>query len=66
MPLDEMIAGQAFASQQRVFSTRAAQDDPVHAADYQAYGAVAILAAPITAGQIRLGVLSMYGPPASH
>jgi PAS domain S-box-containing protein len=65
LPAGKMIAGQAFICQRPVFTPHAARDDPAHAESYQGYGAMAVLAAPITAGQTRLGVLTLYGPRAS-
>ena len=60
----QMIAGRAFASQRPIFSANAPRDDPDHAAVYRRAGAVAVLAAPITAGEQRLGVLCVYAPRA--
>lgn len=56
------IGGRAFAEQRPIFSENAPRDDPEHAEGYRAYGAVAILAAPITAGDRSLGVLTVYSP----
>ena len=61
---DELIGGRAFTSQQPVFSDNAPHDDPQHADLYHAFGATAVLSAPITAGQQRLGVLSVFAPRA--
>jgi signal transduction histidine kinase len=61
---DQLIAGRAFASQSPVFSVNAPRDDPQHAAVYRARGANAVLAAPITAGRQRLGVLCVFSPRA--
>jgi signal transduction histidine kinase len=55
-----MIGGQAFERQQPVFSPDAPRDDPDYADYYRATGALAALAAPITAGDRRLGVLVAY------
>jgi signal transduction histidine kinase len=60
----QLIAGRAFTSQRAIFSENAPRDDPQHAAIYRARGANAILAAPITAGGKRLGVLSVFAPRA--
>ena len=60
----EMIAGRAFAEGRPLFSTNAARDDPAHAERYRAYGARAVLAAPISAGERQLGVLTVYAPRA--
>jgi PAS domain S-box-containing protein len=64
-PTQQTITGRAFAAQHPVFTSRAAHDDLAQAERYRAYGARAVLAAPITAGQTRLGVLTLYGPGAS-
>lgn len=61
----EMLAGRAFATKRALFSSNAARDDPAHADVYRAYGATAVLAAPITAGEKRLGVLVTYTSRAS-
>ena len=58
------IAGRAFAEQRPVFSANVVREYPEHAATYQASNALALLAAPITAGQTRLGVLVVYAPRA--
>lgn len=60
----EMIAGRAFEAQRALFFPQAAHDDPQFAALYRAFGATAVLAAPITAGTRRLGVLVVYAPRA--
>ncbi len=60
----EMIAGRAFMAQRALFSPQAARADPQYAALYRAFGATAVLAAPITAGARRLGVLVVYAPRA--
>ncbi len=59
-----MIAGRAFAQQQVLLTTNPKRDDPAHALFYDAVQTRAILAAPITAGQRRLGVLVVYAPRA--
>ncbi|HVA90580.1 MAG TPA: ATP-binding protein [Chloroflexota bacterium] len=57
---DQMIAGRAFITQEPVFSDNAERDDPEHAEVYRRSGARAILAAPISSGEKRLGVLAIY------
>lgn len=57
---DQTIAGWAFAEQRTIFSTDAERDDPANVEAYRAYGARAVLAAPIGAGERRLGVLVAY------
>jgi signal transduction histidine kinase len=59
-----MIAGRVFASQRAIFSGDVARDDPDNATVYREYDTRAILAAPITAGDARLGVLAVYSPRA--
>ena len=61
----DYIAGRVFASQQPMFSSRAERDAPEHADVYRTAGIHAIAAAPITAGDRRLGVLVVYAarPP---
>jgi signal transduction histidine kinase len=61
---DILIGGRAFTTQQAVFSADATRDDPENAALYRSTRAIAILAAPITAGGKRLGVLSVFAPRA--
>ena len=61
---DRLIGGQAFAAQRPIFSENAERDDPEHAAIYRSYQARAVLAAPITAGEKKLGVLIAYAPRA--
>lgn len=56
----QLIGGRAFTSQAPVFAANAPRDDPEHAELYRATHATAILAAPITAGSRRLGVLSVF------
>lgn len=63
-PADQLLAGRAFMTQAPVFSANASRDDPQYAAVYRARGADAVLAAPITAGQTRLGVLCVFAPRA--
>ena len=53
---NRLIGGQAFAAQRPLFSENAERDDPAHAAIYRSYQARAVLAAPITAGEKKLGV----------
>lgn len=64
LPSGQMIAGQAFARQEPIFSVDVARDDPGYAETYRRYGTNAALAAPITAGDKRLGVLVVYAPKA--
>lgn len=61
----DFIAGRAFQRQAQIFSNRAERDAPEHAEEYRTTGIHAIAAAPITAGDRRLGVLVVYAarPP---
>jgi signal transduction histidine kinase len=59
------ISGAAFAAQQAVFVDHTARAAPELAALYREYSVRAMLVAPITAGDRRLGVLVVYGPRAS-
>jgi signal transduction histidine kinase len=60
----EMIAGRAFATQRAIYVLDAARVDPDNAETYRAAGAEAVIAAPITAGERRLGVLVVLAPRA--
>jgi signal transduction histidine kinase len=51
------FAGRAFTTQLAIFTDNPVRDAPDVAEYYQVYGTGAVLAAPITAGQQRLGVL---------
>jgi signal transduction histidine kinase len=53
------FAGRAFELQRPIFSTDPIRDNPDGAAAYRSRGIGAILAAPITAGERRLGVLTL-------
>ncbi|HEV8229501.1 MAG TPA: ATP-binding protein, partial [Candidatus Limnocylindria bacterium] len=59
------FAGRAFELQRPVFSVDPLRDNPEGAAGYRANGVGAVLATPITAGERRLGVLTLYAqrPP---
>jgi signal transduction histidine kinase len=53
------FAGRAFELQRAIFSTDPIRDNPDGAADYRTRNVGAVLAAPITAGERRLGVLTL-------
>jgi signal transduction histidine kinase len=53
------FAGRAFELQRPIFSTNPIRDNPDGAADYRSRSIGAVLAAPITAGERRLGVLTL-------
>ena len=55
-----LISGQAFADQRALFSNDVGQDSPAHVEQFAAPGASAVLAAPITVGTKRIGVLAAY------
>lgn len=57
---DELIGGRAFTAQRAIFVEDALATDPENAATYRRTGASAVLAAPITAGDTRIGVLCVY------
>jgi signal transduction histidine kinase len=61
---DRFFAGRAFTSQTAVFSDNPTRDAPSMREYHQVYGAGAVLAAPITAGERRLGVLVAHAPRA--
>jgi len=56
----EMLAGRAFAAQRPLFSDDPARDDPANAERYRAARAAAVVAAPMSAGKHRVGVLVAY------
>jgi signal transduction histidine kinase len=55
-----MIAGRAFVAERPIFMSDTAREDPSFAPYYRATGSQAAMAAPITAGTHRLGVLTAY------
>ena len=61
-PGDRFLAGRAFSEQRTLLSENAPLDDPENATAYRESGTRALLAAPITAGRQRLGVLVAYAP----
>ncbi len=64
-PVERTIAGRAFRLQTPVFSPHPTREDPDSADVYRRAGAGAVLSAPVTAGEQRFGVLSVYArrPP---
>jgi signal transduction histidine kinase len=60
----DLVGDRAFAEQRPVFSGNPARDDPGNAELYRANDIGAVLAAPISAGDKRLGVLTVYAPRA--
>jgi signal transduction histidine kinase len=61
---ERSIAARVFASQRANFSENVYRDNPSAAELHRAYGPAAALIAPVTAGEKRLGVLSVYAPRA--
>lgn len=59
-PDDAFIGGRAFQQQRRIVAEDASATDPEHAAIYQHNLANTVIAAPITADDRRLGVLTVY------
>ena len=59
-PSDAFIGGRAFTAQRTIFVDDAVTQDPANAETYRRTGAGAVLAAPVTAGDVRLGVLCIY------
>jgi signal transduction histidine kinase len=61
----EAISGRAFAQQRPIVTGRAERDAPERADEYRRMGIRAIVSAPITSGDSRLGVLTVYAvrPP---
>jgi signal transduction histidine kinase len=64
-PDEQLPAGRAFLLQQPQFSGNVEQEGPQYATTFRTAGARTVLAAPITAGDRRLGVLVVYGPTTS-
>ena len=64
-PVDATIIGRAFLTQQALFTDNIQRDSPGTVAQSRAYGITALLAAPITAGERRLGILILYSARAS-
>lgn len=62
--LDHPISGRTFREQRPLFTPDSARADPANADAYRAFGAIASLTAPITAGERRLGVLLVHAPSA--
>jgi len=55
------LSGRAFLTQKPIFSDNTQRDSPSTATLSRLHGATALMAAPITAGDKRLGVLVVYG-----
>jgi signal transduction histidine kinase len=63
-PSTSSIISRVFSTQLPIFTIDAPRADPAHADVYRAAGATAVIAAPISVGETRLGVLVAYGPRA--
>ena len=61
---DAFIGGLAFTQQRPIFFDDAPSQDPANAETYRRTGASAVQAAPITAGEMRIGVLCIYSSKA--
>lgn len=57
-----LATGRAFLEQQPTFTPDLQRENPSSAGVTRKYGAKSLLAAPITAGDKRLGVLTVYAP----
>jgi signal transduction histidine kinase len=62
----EAVSGRAFAQQAPFYTSRAERDAPENAQLYRQSGIRGVVAAPITSGEGRIGVLTVYAarPPA--
>lgn len=58
----EGIVGRAYEQSQSIFSANAPRDDPKNAQGYIDWGARAVIASPISSGEKKIGVLSVYAP----
>lgn len=63
-PLVDSVARVAFSKQEPVFSADATAEYPEDAETYRRFGVNSALAVPITVGDQKLGVLSVYAPRA--
>jgi len=59
-PDDRFIAARAFQEQRRVVVANAAREDPENAEFYERVGAMAVIAAPISTENRRIGVLTVF------
>jgi signal transduction histidine kinase len=59
-PNDAFIGGRTFISQRRMVAMDAGRADPENAAVYERTGANTVIAAPVTADDRRMGVLTVY------
>ncbi len=64
LPDGDWTVQRVFDTQRPIFAADAARRNPSYAPTYAQYDAGAVLAAPITAGERRLGVVTVYAPRA--
>jgi signal transduction histidine kinase len=64
MSTEELIGGRSFTQQRPLLSIDALKDDPANHDLYVEYDANAVMAAPITADDHRIGVLAVFSPNA--
>lgn len=57
---DQFIAGRAYREQRRIVAPDARAADPEHATTYEAFGALTVIAAPISTETRRIGVLTAF------
>ena len=62
IPPDRIISGKAFIEQRPLFSSDVRHDDPENASLYIARDVRAVMAAPISAAERRVGVLTVWSP----
>ena len=61
-PPDALIAGIAFSQQRSIYTEDVDEMDPANAAIYHGLGVKAVIAAPMTIGDQRYGVLGVFAP----
>jgi signal transduction histidine kinase len=61
---ERLLSGRAYLEQRPIFSADVARDDAANAPLYGMWNVRAVLAAPITLGEQRLGVLAIWAPRA--
>jgi signal transduction histidine kinase len=64
VPPERLLSGRAFLEQRPIFSPDVRRDDADNAELYGLWNVRAVLAAPITTGEQRLGVLAIWSPKA--
>ena len=61
-PSDALVAGKAFSEQRPLYVEKVEEIDTEHAGLYKALGVKAVIAAPMTLGTERFGVLGVFAP----